>query len=175
MNTAAKIAILLCSTFVCSCERRAHGSKIYRNFDPVAVVGDIGSMKNFNFRLIAEKEEKWDGDYYAISWRFHTYSDVENLMKIVRDVCDLFEKNMRDMGAVTLVSDGVSGSFISQRILNYSIDKRIGGIIIEATKSWNGTDFYIQLREAEQAVASDGQPLPCSVTTADSTAPADAH
>lgn len=152
MNTAAKIVILICSTFVCSCERRAHGSKIYKEFNPVPVVGDIGSMKNTNFRLTSEKEEKWSEDYYAISWRFHTRADVDDLTKNVRDVCDQFEKNMRDMGAVTRDRDERSGSFVSHSF-NYSIDKRIGGITIEATKFRDGADLEIQLREAEQEVA----------------------
>ena len=45
--------------------------------------------------------------------------------------------------------------------------------LLVVTKFIEGALNGAQDQETEQAVASDGQPLPCSVTTTDSTAPAD--
>jgi hypothetical protein len=150
MNSIAKIVVLICCALLCNCERRANGSKIYNGFDPVPVVLDFGKKKNYEFSLTSETEEGWEEDYHAITWRFHSRSDIDDIKNYSRDICNRFETDMRDAGAVTKDRDERSGSFVFQSI-NYSIENRTGWIILEATKNRDGTDLKIQLREAEQA------------------------
>lgn len=142
--------LLLCFT-ICGCEGRNYGSEIFQSFDPTKTLVSIGKSRNLNITLGGKHK---DGEIYAgsasIFYRYHTYSDVGNVEPLANEISTQIKKGIQDLGA-TIENSYESNGSIALRYFNYELDDNQGGSVrITATKTFQSTQFEVEIYESEQ-------------------------